>query len=139
MPAQLCRHIKTNGIQCKSPSISELPYCYFHFRSLQRHRPYRFPSSAKGYAVKPLHIELHLIEDADSIQSALSKVINALAVGALDPKRAQPILRGPHIASINLTRIPSTANTNEMVTVCNSTNDDLDLAEPEKLIPVEPL
>jgi len=54
MLVPLCRHIKTNGIRCKSPAINRLPYCYYHFRSLQRHRPYRYPSNAKDYAIKPL-------------------------------------------------------------------------------------
>jgi len=129
MLVPLCRHIKTNGIRCKSPAINRLPYCYYHFRSLQRHRPYRYPSNAKDYAIKPLHIELHLIEDAESIQSALSKVINAVAVGCLAPDRAAPILRGLHIASINLDRLSANVKPDEMITNCNSTDDDLDLAD----------
>ncbi len=33
MQYPLCRHIRTNGLRCKSPALTEAPYCYFHTAS----------------------------------------------------------------------------------------------------------
>ncbi len=38
MPAKLCRHIKTNGNQCKGVALRGKPFCYFHDRTQLRER-----------------------------------------------------------------------------------------------------
>jgi hypothetical protein len=38
METAICRHIKTNGRRCKSPSLGLSAFCYFHSRLLRRHK-----------------------------------------------------------------------------------------------------
>jgi hypothetical protein len=101
MPYALCRHIKTNGTRCKAPSLTTGIWCYFHSRLHQRHQAFRFKGPARGYLVPGQHIELTALEDRESVQVSLSVVINALAVGNLDIKRATVLLYGLQLASSN--------------------------------------
>ena len=101
MPYALCRHIKTNGTRCKAPSLTTGIWCYFHSRLHQRHQAFRFKGPARGYLIPGQHIELTALEDRESVQVSLSVVINALAVGNLDIKRATVLLYGLQLASSN--------------------------------------
>jgi len=58
-------------------------------------------------------IALHTIDDSDSIQRALSVVINAVAAGTLDPARARVLLYGLQIASTNARRMASAPKAGE--------------------------
>ena len=97
----LCRHIKTNGLQCQAPSLSEGQWCYFHSRLHQRHSAFRHTPATRGYLIPGQHIELTTLEDRESVQVALSVVINALATGQLEPRRATALLYGLQLASSN--------------------------------------
>lgn len=61
-----CRHIKTNGLKCKSPALRGMPYCYFHARL---HRASKGP--------KPLKIKA--LETSKDVQTALAKVLARLS------------------------------------------------------------
>jgi hypothetical protein len=98
---KLCRHIKTNGTRCKAPSLTNGIWCYFHSRLHQRHATYRHTKDTRGYLIPDQHIELTALEDRESVQVALSVVINALATGNLDIKRATALLYGLQLASSN--------------------------------------
>ncbi len=91
-----CRHIKANGLRCKSPMLRGQPYCYFHARlhSLAR--------ASKSSPNKP--IKLPAPEDSASIQLALAQVFNQLAASPLDSRRAGLILYGLQIASQHVQR-----------------------------------
>ncbi len=101
MQYSLCRHIKTKGTQCQSPSLTDQPYCYFHTTLHQRHANYRYTEATRGYLLPGQHIELTALEDRESVQVALSVVINALATGRLDTKRATALLYGLQLAGGN--------------------------------------
>lgn len=95
-----CRHIKTNGLVCKSPALQGNTTCFFHYKQHRSHaftrstnRPY---GAASAQQLPPIRIE-----DSDSIQLALSVVINGLALGVVDPDRARVLLYGLQIASTN--------------------------------------
>ncbi len=106
----LCAHVKTNGTQCQSPAMSDNYYCYFHERLHQRHKRYRHTEAKKLYFQNTHRIQLHALEDAESVQLAISLVVNALATGELDPKCAPSLLAGLRLASLNLRRLsPSPA------------------------------
>jgi hypothetical protein len=71
MQYDLCRHIKTNGLRCQDAALTE---------------------ATRGYLIPGQHIELTALEDHEedrkSVQVSLSVVINALATGQLEIKRA---------------------------------------------------
>ena len=122
MPENLCRHIKTNGHRCKSPSLGQTAFCYFHSRLHRRHRNLvenhrNLAESATEFTQTNLQstqtnlhstqltpeIELDLppLEDAESIQIAISLVVAALARNRIDSRRAATILYALQLASTN--------------------------------------
>jgi len=130
MQLPLCRHIKTNGTRCKAPSLTGELWCYFHHRLHQQHRTVRQTPATRGYLIPGQHIELATLEDRESVQVALSVVINALATGQLDIKRATALLYDLQLASNNargLRTEPYAANT---VRAIEPSPEGLDLAEP---------
>jgi hypothetical protein len=135
MPLTLCRHIRTNGTRCKSPSLTAEKWCYFHHRLHDRHKTYRHTEATRGYLVPGQHIELTALEDRESVQLALSCVINALATGRLETKRATALLYGLQLASNNAARL-RTEPSNTIRTL-EPSPEGLDLAEPQ-LIEEEP-
>lgn len=107
----LCRHIRTNGRRCKAPALREELWCYFHHRLHARHRQVRPIGTVPG----PDALDLPAIEDNDSIQVALSLVVNALAGGKLDEKRARAIFLGLTLANRNLHDLMPMPSTDDRV------------------------
>jgi hypothetical protein len=91
-----CQHIKINGTQCGSPALRRRRHCFFHDR-IRREQ-------AKIAANTPVSqtFQLPLLEDANSVQVALMKVIQMLASGRMDHKTAGLILYALQTASVNL-------------------------------------
>lgn len=92
-----CRHVKTNGLKCKSPALRGMPYCYFHARL---HR------AAKG----PRPLRIPALETSKDIQTALARVLNRVLkqIGSLpvDTRRTELYLWALQIAaqSVNSNR-----------------------------------
>jgi hypothetical protein len=129
MQYELCRHVKTNGTRCKSPSLDGAKWYYFHNRFHQRHNTYRHTEATRGYLVPGQHIELTALEDRESVQLALSCVINALATGRLEAKRATALLYGLQLASTNARGLQIEPFATNVVRIVEPTHDGLDLAE----------
>jgi hypothetical protein len=91
-----CQHVKTNGTQCGSPALRRRRHCFFHDR-VQRER-------ARIAANRSMlrRFDLPLLEDANSVQMSLMKVIQMLGSGEMDHKTAGLMLYGLQTASINL-------------------------------------
>ena len=130
MPYPLCRHIKTTGLQCQSPALTGGPHCFFHARLYARHSGFRHTPETRGYLIPGQHIELAPLEDCESIQLSLSVVINALATGQLDVKRATALLYGLSIASVNARRLTRGPYAPALVRSAERTPDGIDLAQP---------
>jgi len=131
MQYTLCRHIKTNGTRCKAPSLTDVLWCYFHHRLHQRHTPFRPTQATRAYLIPGLHIELTALEDRESVQVSLSVVINALATGQLDIKRATALLYGLQLASNNARGLQTEPHAANTVRAIEPSPEGLDLAEPE--------
>jgi hypothetical protein len=130
MSYHLCRHIKTNGLQCHSPALDDGQWCYFHHRLHGRHEKYRTTEATRGYLIPGQHIELAALEDRESVQVALSVVINALASGNLDIKRATALLYGLQLASNNARGLRTEPFAANIVRTIEPSPEGLDLAEP---------
>ncbi len=137
MQYSLCRHIKTNGLQCQSPSLSSSDWCYFHTRLLQRHTSFRHTPATRGYLIPGQHIELTALEDRESVQVALSVVINALATGHLETKRATALLYGLQLASNNARGLSTEPFAANVVRAIEPSPDGLDLAQPGAVVELE--
>ena len=92
-----CQHVKINGTQCGSPALRRRRHCYFHDR-VQRERA----RIAANKSLMLRRFDLPLLEDANSVQMALMKVIQMLGSGEMDHKTAGLMLYALQTASINL-------------------------------------
>ena len=91
-----CQHVKMNGTQCGSPALRRRRHCFFHER-IRRERA----KIAADVSAQRL-FDLPLLEDANSVQMALMKVIQMLGAGRLDHKTAGLMLYALQTASVNL-------------------------------------
>jgi hypothetical protein len=98
MQADICRHIKTSGAQCRAVALIGSAFCYYHRRLHTSHAPYRHNQVTRGYLLPGQHIELAPLEDRESVLLAASQVVNALATGNLDIKRATALFYGLQVA-----------------------------------------
>ena len=130
MQYALCRHIKTNGTQCEAPSLAQGAWCFFHSRLHQRHNRFRPIEATTDSIVRAQPVHFSALEDRESVQVALSVVINALASGQMEPRQATALLYGLQIASSNLARINSNPNPTKIVVSAEPTSDGQYLAEP---------
>ena len=102
MQVELCRHIKTNGIQCHAVALRDETFCYFHKRLNEGHRLYRSTMASKKRLMdRGFIIALPPLEDRLAVQLALSEVINALACNFIDSKRANALFFGLKLAAAN--------------------------------------
>ena len=124
----LCRHIKTNGRRCQSPALAGQALCHFH-RTLRRvHRPTPTPESEIArwrpetlqffldngedpLAIaranpRPGTLNFPPLEDAESIQLAISALFAAIAAGQIQAAHARSLLYALQIASFNVRAIP---------------------------------
>jgi len=139
MQYPLCRHIKTNGLQCQAPSLTGAQYCYFHTRLHQRHSGFRHTDATRNYLIPGQHVQLTALEDRESVQIALSVVINALATGQLETRRATALLYGLQLASMNTARLRTEPYAPDVVRSVHSSPDGLDLADPGATLEILPL
>jgi hypothetical protein len=103
--ARQCEHIMINGEFCRAAALRGRKYCYFHLVHIGRRlRAERVQEVAQAYDCDAslLPAELPLLEDANSIQLALSQVIDDVLHSRLDTKRAGLILYALQTASRNL-------------------------------------
>jgi hypothetical protein len=91
-----CQHVKVNGTQCGSPALRRRRFCFFHDRI--RREQARIAADAAAQR----KFNLPLLEDANSVQIALMKVIQMLGSGRMDHKTASLVLYALQTASINL-------------------------------------
>ena len=91
-----CQHVKMNGTQCGSPALRCRRHCFFHERIRREQAKIAADLSAQRL------FDLPLLEDANSVQMALMKVIQMLGAGRLDHKTAGLMLYALQTASVNL-------------------------------------
>jgi hypothetical protein len=85
-----------NGTQCGSPALRWRRLCFFHDR-IKRERA----RIAKDMTA-PHRFDLPLLEDANSVQVALMKVMQMLGSGRMDHRTAGLMLYALQTASVNL-------------------------------------
>ena len=88
---RLCRHIKPNGIKCKSPACGSSAYCFYHGALSRARNP-----SVSDYK---LPVTLSSLENNSGIQIALQQVLDAFGCARIDASKARVFLRGLEIAT----------------------------------------
>ncbi len=119
---RICRHIKTGGHRCQSPALTGSNFCYYH-RKLHRSHP--TPSAARTAPLRPETVQYLLesgqnpaqfapspalsfppLEDAESVQLAISLVFASVAARQIERADAQTLLYALQVASANLRILP---------------------------------
>ncbi len=90
-----CRHIKANGLRCKSPALEGKNFCYFHSK---------FHTRVTGFMANYADLDLPLPEDSAAIMLSIARISAAILHRTLDPKRAGQLLFGLQIASQHIDR-----------------------------------
>ncbi len=102
MEVKHSRHITTSALQCRGAALAGSVFCYFHNRLHRSHDPYRDKLFLQpGHEPGSRYLQLPALEDRDSIQIAISSVVNALATGCIDERRAYALFNGLYLASAN--------------------------------------
>ena len=100
-----CEHIMTNGEFCRLPALRGRKHCHFHLvhlgRKLRAERRYDMAMKSSINS-KYIPMDLPLLEDANSIQLALSHVVDALMNNGVDAKRAGLVLYALQTATLNM-------------------------------------
>jgi hypothetical protein len=94
-----CLHVMVSGAQCGSPAMRHNRFCYNHRRQHEQ-RIELNANRARNSRNTPF--SLPVLEDSDSIQLSLTKVMRLLAAGELDRKTASLMLYALQIAITNL-------------------------------------
>jgi len=124
IPAVRCQHIRTSGIQCGSPAMRNRNHCYYH----QHWRPAVVNLCQPG---KKAHFTLPILEDAHSIQFAITQIMHLLMEKTIDTKSAGLMLYALQIASSNLKQLNAeTPRPSQVVTDLDEVIDAPLEAEP---------
>jgi hypothetical protein len=91
-----CRHILSSGHRCQSPCLRLEEFCYHHHTT---RKPVKHLRDRRRRANT---FTLPRLEDATSIQLAISEVLERVAANQIDPRRAGLLLYGLQIARANL-------------------------------------
>ena len=127
MQVPICRHIKSNGLQCRGAALSESVFCYFHRKLNEGHSLYRSTLVGRRDLLNRGHIiALPAMEDRVAVQLAISEVVNALACNFIDTKRAYALLFGLQLASSNAKGLDIGSHNREVVRECSPAPDILD-------------
>ena len=94
-----CMHIMVDGANCGSPAVRGARFCYHHKRQREQHNAVRAERARDGR--KP-QFTLPVLEDSDSIQLSLTKIMQLLAAGQLDRETARLMLYSLQIATSSL-------------------------------------
>jgi hypothetical protein len=98
--AARCHHVSTSGVQCGSPAVGNLRFCYFHQQSRS--------TAIKYYADAPftaIEEDLPFFEDAHSIQIAIRQIASLLMQQKIDHKAAGLLLYSIQLALLNLKQL----------------------------------
>src|SRR5271166_4775360 len=98
MSVRNCQHVKVDGAFCQAPPLHGRPYCRFHLEALGR----RLRIARARARCEPYHLVLPILEDLNSVHVARMQVMDALAAGQLDERRAGLLLYGLQGASTDL-------------------------------------
>lgn len=98
MPFKYCNHIKENGTYCRAAALRDRDYCYFHLRVRAR----RLAIAQARSEGNTWNLQLPPLEDMHAVQSSIMQVMEALAAGVVDQRRARLMLQALQMASTNL-------------------------------------
>jgi hypothetical protein len=94
--AKLCEQRKTNGDPCQALALQGKRFCHYHELMGAS------PIDLNNDAIPSSHVYLPQLEDAASIQSAISEVCEMMLHRRIEPKEACALFYAMQVASTNL-------------------------------------
>ena len=94
---KLCEQRKTNGDPCQSPALHGKRFCHYH--EVTGPSPININNTESNPS---FHVYLPQLEDAASIQSAISEVCEMMLHRRIEPKEASALFYAMQVASTNL-------------------------------------
>ncbi len=91
-----CEQRKVNGDPCTSPALNGKRFCHYHDKMGPS------PINIDNDAIPSSHVYLPQLEDAASIQSAISEVCELMLHRRIEPKEASALFYAMQVASSNL-------------------------------------
>ena len=161
MPTIYCRHIRPSGRRCQTPALRGKPFCFHHATVNAHHRILhppddgtcnllsisdteldqirREPIVAEYFANArgPVVLDFPPLEDANSVQLALSMVLTVLGQNRIDPRRAAAMLYNLQIASgnaRNLTHNETQVVRDEAGTLLSPDEDPEEIQDRQRLL-----
>jgi len=122
---RLCEQRKTNGDPCQSPALHGKRFCHYH--ELMGPSPIDINNSD---TIPSTHVYLPQLEDAVSIQSAISEVCEMMLHRRIEPKEASALFYAMQVASTNMAFL--NANRNQML---SSETNSVPSSDPKLLPP----
>jgi hypothetical protein len=122
---KLCEQRKSDGDPCPSRALRDKRFCHYH--------EVMGPPAINidnNEAKSSTHVYLPQLEDAASIQSAISEVCEMMLHRRIEPKEASTLLYAMQVASLNLGFL--NANRNQKLNSPTSSNSS---SEPKHLPP----
>ena len=102
MPTPLCRHIKSDGLICRSPALRGKAMCFFHQPRLAKRNKYPDRRDYRAFALQGLtpaqFQQLIASGDKPAILRALAVVLTAIAADEISPRRASRMIYGLQVA-----------------------------------------
>jgi len=169
MSTNYCRHIRASGTRCRSLALAGGTLCFWHRDLHHRHRvidpvatlPAHIPDHHRNLALlkrdpilseyygvnlnAPAEFDFPPLEDRESIQIALSMVLNALGRNRLEPKRAGVMLYTLQVASANAASLEQNPANVIRHTVCDESghhiapDEDPQEVSDARALPAPPL
>ena len=102
---KLCEQRKTNGDPCQSPALRDKRFCHYH--ELTGPSPINIDNTESNPS---FHVYLPVLEDAASIQSAISEVCEMMLHRRIEPKEASALFYAMQVASSNLDHLAAIKN-----------------------------
>lgn len=93
-----CAHVKADGNTCRSAALRDHDFCYFHLAARDRIRRQRVAAHRK------LPLQIPILEDHETIQLAITDVVNAMLSDRIDYKKAALALYALQTAAVNVKR-----------------------------------
>jgi hypothetical protein len=100
-----CEMRKVNGDPCTSPALNGKRFCHYHDKMGPS------PINIDNDAIPSSHVYLPQLEDAASIQSAISEVCELMLHRRIEPKEASALFYAMQVASSNLVHKNQKVNT----------------------------
>ncbi len=102
MSYRTCDHLKADGVYCSSPALRDQRYCYFHLDAHAR----RVQAAHAQLHGKPCTLQIPILDNMHAVQAAIQHVVDALAAGRIQNRRAALLLYSFQQAATGLNSTP---------------------------------